>query len=127
MKVIYVAGPFRDKNGRESSWDVVENVRIAEHLAAEVWCMGAACICPHLNTANFGYMLEADDFLRGDFEIIRRCDALLMCPEWRDSQGAVAEHTLATSLGMQIFYSLDTLRAWLEKDHMKLAVPVEGC
>lgn len=49
MKLVYLAGPFRGP----TKWDVVQNIRRAESYALEIWKLGAACICPHLNTANF--------------------------------------------------------------------------
>jgi hypothetical protein len=54
MKLVYVAGPYRGKG----EWEVVQNIRRAETLALAVWKLGAACICPHKNTALFGGAAE---------------------------------------------------------------------
>lgn len=109
MKLGYVAGPFRGKN----HWDIAENIRRAEALALEVWRLGAACICPHSNTAHFQDAAPDHVWLDGDLEMLARCDFMLMTPDWRRSSGATAEHEFAAQRGIRIFYDLPTLDQWL--------------
>lgn len=33
------------------------------------------------------------------------CDSMLMLPDWQNSKGAVQEHRIAKSLGLEIYYS----------------------
>lgn len=54
-------------------------------------------------------MLHAD-WLRVDFEYVRRCDALLRLPG--ESVGADAEVSEALRIGVPVFYSIDDLIAW---------------
>ena len=109
MKLVYVAGPYRASR----EWQVVENIRRAEAIALEVWLMGAACICPHKNTALFGGSAPDETWLRGDLEIVRRCDALILAPGWELSKGTLVEIELAKQLKLPIFHALEELRAWL--------------
>jgi hypothetical protein len=109
MKLVYVAGPFR----AASAWDIEENIRRAERLALEVWRMGAACICPHTNTRFFQGAADDRVWLDGDLEILRRCDAMILTPDWRRSSGARAEVAEADKIGMPVFYGTDELREWL--------------
>ena len=109
MKVIYIAGPFRGP----SHWAIAENIRNAERLALEVWRMGAVAICPHANPAHFQDAAPDDVWLRGDLELLTRCDAVLMVPGWTRSQGATAEKRYAEGNGIPVFYDLDTLAEWL--------------
>ena len=109
MKVVYVAGPFRGPN----SWDIEQNIRRAEALSLEVWRAGAAALCPHTNTRFFQGAAEDSVWLDGDLELLRRCDAILMTPDWQRSSGARAEHDFAAKLEMPIFYDIDALGAWL--------------
>lgn len=111
MKVIYVAGPFRASN----SWAVEQNVRQAEALALEVWRLGAACICPHANTRFYQGAAPDACWLEGDLAILRRCDAVLMTPNWGCSIGARDEHWEATRYGIRVFYDLETLAQWLKE------------
>ncbi len=110
MKVIYVAGPYRDKRG---GWYVQLNIRAAEGVAMELWRMGAAAICPHLNTLHFDGPLSINTILQGDFEILSRCDALVALPGWERSLGTMAEIEVAASLDIPVFYWPDGIRDFL--------------
>ena len=111
MKLVYIAGPYRAEHESE----VVKNIRLAEELAIQVWRFGAVAICPHKNTALFGGLCPDETWLKGDLEIIRRCDALLMTPNWRRSEGARIERETAEALGLPIFVA--------EADHTGPSVP----
>ena len=110
MKVVYIAGPFRGP----SAWDIEENIRRAERLALEVWRMGAAGLCPHTNTRFFQNAAPDHVWLDGDLELLARCDAMVMTPDWERSSGARAEHDFAKARGIEVFYDADSLRTWLE-------------
>lgn len=84
MKVIYVAGPYRGDN----AWEIEQNIRRAESLSLEVWKAGFAAICPHANTRFFQGVLYDDVWLNGDIAILKKCDAILMTPDWQKSSGA---------------------------------------
>lgn len=102
IKVIYIAGPFRGK----SHYEIHQNICRAEALALEVWRAGHAAICPHLNTAHFHGAADDSVWLEGDLEIMKRCDAVLMTPDWKRSAGAAAEKQEAEKAGIPVFESL---------------------
>lgn len=106
MRVIYLAGPFRGAN----AWEIECNIRQAETLALEVWRLGIACICPHTNTRFFQGAAPDHVWLDGDLELVRRCDAILMTPDWERSQGARAERELAQQQGIPVYDSLAQLQ-----------------
>ena len=115
MKVVYLAGPLRGKNG----WQMELNIRRAESLSLEVWKLGAACICPHsMNRFFLGALGHMGDqaFLNGDFAIIEKCDAILFTSDWKKSTGARAEHKVAKRCGIVMLYDLDELEAWLVQE-----------
>jgi len=109
MKVIYIAGPYR----APSEWQVVQNIRRAEALALAVWQMGAACICPHKNTALLGGAADDSVWLEGDLELLRRCDAVLCMPDWQASAGARGEVDLARRMNMPVFETAGECELWL--------------
>lgn len=111
QKVVYVAGPFR----ASTSWGIEQNIRRAESLALEVWKLGAACICPHANTRFYQYELPDEVWLKGDLELLSRCDAVLMVPGWERSSGACAELDYAKRREMPFFYTIDEVKEWLLK------------
>jgi hypothetical protein len=108
MKLVYVAGPFRGPN----HWAIAQNIRRAEELSLEVWRIGCAAICPHLNTAHYQGVLPDDVWLHGDLEILERCDAMLVVPNWQNSKGTQGEIHHADTLGIPVFYSVGDLIAW---------------
>lgn len=111
MKVIYVAGRFRG----DTAWDIAENVRTAERLGLEVARLGAMPLIPHANTALFHGQLTCVFWLDGTLELLKRCDGVILCHNWRDSSGARAEVEEAYRLGIPVFDSLACLRAWMAK------------
>lgn len=109
MKLIYVAGPFRGPN----SWEIEQNIRRAESLALEVWRLGAAALCPHTNTRFFQGAADDKVWLEGDLEMLRRCDALILTPDWIKSSGARAEVAEANRLEIPVFHTLHELQFFL--------------
>lgn len=112
LKVVYIAGPFRGPN----AWEIEQNIRRAEALALEVWKIGAACLCPHTNTRFFQGAADDSVWLDGDLELLARCDAVLLTPDWERSSGARAEVEFAVKRGIRIFYDLRALSQWLDYD-----------
>lgn len=109
MKVVYVAGPFRG----QSHYAIHQNICRAEALALEVWRAGAACICPHLNTAHFQDAAPDQVWLDGDIELLKRCDALILTANWERSSGTRKEKEVAESLGLPVFFAIEELTTWL--------------
>src|SRR4051794_53627 len=101
MKLIYLAGPYR----APSLWALVQNIQRAEALALQVWREGAACICPHKNTALFDGAAPDEVWLQGDLEMLRRCDAVICTEDWRTSAGASAEVEVAKRIGIPVLES----------------------
>ena len=111
MKVIYIAGPYRNK----SEYEVGENIRIAAEYALEIWSWGGVALCPHKNTAFFGgaYNIPDETWLKGDLELLSRCDAVYAMRNWKKSEGAKAEIKFADERGIRVFYTADTMLDFL--------------
>lgn len=99
MKLAYVAGPYR----AASEWRVKQNIEAAERVAVMLWKLGFAVICPHKNTAFFGGILPDDVWLKGDLEIMRRCDLVVLVPGWETSAGARGEAEQAKRYGIPVY------------------------
>lgn len=108
MKLIYVAGPFRsiNPNGKSNSWGVQSNIMRA-----------MAALCPHANTMFFQDADGCADevWLEGDLEMLKRCDAVLMTPDWAKSSGARKEAAYAMELGIPVLYSIEEVKQWLSQ------------
>ena len=117
MRVVYLAGPFRGKD----HFEIHQNICRAEELSLQIWRAGAACLCPHLNTAHFQGAGPDDIWLNGDIEMLRRCDGVLMTPDWRRSMGATAEHEFAAQHRIPVFYSIEEVVEWLAEHRPPVA------
>ena len=100
MKIAFISGPYRAK----TEWGVLNNIRAAEKVALKYWKKGYVVICPHKNTALMGGVLPDEVWLKGDLEILRRCDVVVMMEGWKKSEGARAEHEEALIKFMEIIY-----------------------
>jgi len=114
-KVIYVAGAFRAKPDPNDQWQQTFNIRKAENAAWNVWAIGGVALCPHLNTRNFQGSLPDDIWLKGDMELLARCDAIFMVPGWEASTGATAERAFAVERGLVALDTQEDLRKYLEE------------
>jgi hypothetical protein len=104
VKLIYIAGRYRDPRGE---FYVLTNILEARRAALFVWLNGGAALCPHSNTAFFGGAFGIQDatWLEGDLEMLRRCDAVWALPGWEGSAGARGEVEEAGRVGVRVLYS----------------------
>ena len=113
--VVYIAGKYRDTHERL----VAKNVYVANSVAFQLWEMGYAGICPHTNTDRFqSPELSSTHILEGYLEIVKRCDCVVMLPNWNQSEGAKAEFELAIHLGLPVYHwpdHVDVLRSKIEE------------
>jgi len=114
MKVIYIAGRYRDKRGE---YYVRCNIREAERAALFVWMSGGAALCPHKNTAGLGgaYGIADNVWLEGDMELLKRCDAVWMLPGWESSEGAEREFSFAFNNNIPRLYDQHDVLLFLDK------------
>jgi len=100
MKIAYIAGPYRSNtiNG------VVQNIRKAERVAIKYWKKGYFAYCPHKNTSLLDGVLPDEVWLKGNLEMLSRCDVIIMVKGWRNSEGAKAELKFAVKKGLGVIY-----------------------
>jgi len=99
MKLAYISGAYRSKsiNG------IHDNIQKARQVSIEYWRKGYAVICPHTNTAFMDGACEDHVWIEGDLEMLRRCDVVIMLPDWEESEGARAEYEEAVKHEKIIF------------------------
>jgi len=100
MRVAYVSGPYRSKQGING---VYQHIQLAREVAVRLWRYGYAVLCPHLNSALMDGIVSDLSFLEADLEMLRRCDLVVMVPGWQHSEGACAEREEALRLGMPVW------------------------
>lgn len=116
-KLVYIAGKFRDEN----PYLVERNIRVAEEALSCLIDLGIAAICPHTNYRFFDKYSSDNFFINATLEMLRRCDAVYLCPGWTESRGAILEKGEAESLETPVFEDLEKLRRWFyyENDGQK--------
>lgn len=113
--LVYVAAPYRGLTG----WDVEQNIRRAEALAAEVAKLGAYPVTPHACTRGYFESFQPGEFwLRATLALLSRCDAAIFSDDWERSTGARGELDWCVANGLPYFDqpgvgSLMALRHWL--------------
>lgn len=119
IKVVYIAGPYRDNRGE---YHVRQNIRHAEAAAIHVWQNGGVALCPHKNTAGFGGVPGCTDktWLEGDLELLFRSDAMWAIEGWRNSAGAIAEVEFARQLNIPVLFCLNEVKGFLRKAHERI-------
>jgi hypothetical protein len=112
MKLIFIAGKYRNKNGEHH---VAENIRIAGEAALFVWQQGAAALCPHKNSSFFGGAEGTDDqlWMEGYIEMLKRCDAVWAIAGWQESEGARNEVKTAQEIGLPVLFTQSDVRRFL--------------
>jgi hypothetical protein len=103
--VIYLASPYRARD----EWGVWTNIVSAHIAAKQIWNKGHACVSPVSNTAFMGEMDDFDKWMRGDLEILSRCDAICLNFGWEKSEGCRMEYSKAVELSLAIYYGPDSV------------------
>lgn len=100
MKLAYVSGPYRAL----TEWGLASNIHRAESVGVLLLQMGYSVIIPHKNTAHMGGVIPDEQFLEMDLEQLRRCDVIVMLPNWITSSGAKRERDEANRVGIPVRY-----------------------
>ena len=111
MRTVYVAGPFR----ADSAWDIEFNIRSAEAIGLQVARLGGVPVVPHAMYRFYTGALPDQFWLDATLEVLRRCDAILLCPRWEKSFGSRGEKAEAERLGLPVFYAPLEMQNWLKE------------
>jgi len=121
--LVYIAGPL-------SKGPLEMNIRNAVSVGRTLLASDIDPVIPHLYCF-MEMMFPLQDYerwLKFDFELIKRCDALLRIPGLSD--GADREVSFAVDRGIPVFFDVETLLLW--KKHIdnsqvqELAIDVQG-
>ena len=112
MKIIYVAGPYSAGN----VIDVLKNIGRGQKVCAELFQRGFAPFCPWHDksfiTDNPEAVFNVEQFYEYSMEFLRRSDAVLLIPGWKDSKGTLSEIKTAESFGIPVFTNDQDLIEW---------------
>jgi len=124
MKLIFVSAPYTADGSRSG---IEDNIARAEAISISLINEGWSVITPPKNTAHYeryepllqgkGYKFWLEFYI----EILRRCDAIIMCSGWKDSTGCKGEYKYAMENGITIFFEEDGIPS---PENSNLAEPI---
>jgi nucleoside 2-deoxyribosyltransferase len=101
---VYVAGPYRSA----SKEGIDLNIQAARHVGLLCCRKGWAAVIPHANYATLDHCAPdlGDQFwLDATLELLKRCDAVVLCPGWERSSGTRDEITEAQMRGIPVYHA----------------------
>ena len=101
MKQVYIAGPIADKDPRV----VDDNINRAVEFAGQFLDLGWSVIVPHSMYSPLRGSKSRRVFLESDFEMVRRADAIFLCPGWENSAGTLEEIEVAEQSNTEILHA----------------------
>ena len=113
MKLIYICGPIRNDDANVQRRNITKGIEAAK----AIWQAGAAAFCPHMCAYFWNDDAPANEqtnYIEGDLEMIKRCDAVLALPGWVSSVGASAEVCCARGNSIAILDSLEEAVRWVK-------------
>jgi hypothetical protein len=100
LKLAVIAGPYNAPTDHE----IYDNIQKARKVAEKYIKLGYAVICPHLNTAFMGGLVDEAVFYMMCQEFVLRADTIIMITGWSGSKGSIEELGLAVGEGKEIIY-----------------------
>lgn len=109
LKIVYIAGPYGDKDGYLA---IDRNIAQAREAAAWLAARGIGFICPHLNSAHFEAIVPVQGvefWYAMDLRLMEVADAILLLSGWEKSTGTRREiaHFTELAKGPQFFWDED--------------------
>lgn len=112
--LVYIAGPY---SGRDY-FDIDSHINTAAEMAARLARAGIPYFCPHLNSAHFEVItpdVPPEFWYEMDLIVLRRCQALILLPEYYTSHGSNRELEEAERLHIPAFFTFKDLKKWVDK------------
>lgn len=100
-KIIYISGAYSSRWG---VLGVLVNIWRARRVAKRIWEAGDYAICPHMNTALFPE--DGIPYIKGDCEMVKRCDAIYLMRGFQKSPGAMIEYGAALITKKEIIFEV---------------------
>lgn len=119
--LVYIAGPYRAATPFERE----ENIFAARRYGAMLAKQGFFPVIPHANTANFDGIQPDTFWLDGTLELMFRCDAVYMMPNWRNSTGATEERRQAQEAHIPVCETMSELAEVLRERDQAIALAEE--
>ena len=119
IQTLYVAGAITPYDSEHPVLGFLSNLRRGQRMGKDLLLKGFAPFCPFLD---FLYFLQLEDGENITVKQIKdlsmvwleKCDAVLVLPRYRKSEGTKAEIARAKELSIPVFYSVEDLEDYDE-------------
>ena len=101
MLKVYLVGPLI---GDGSEHSIRVNREQARSAAEELWKLGFAVFCPHLNTAGMVGLMKEEQFIKGDLCWLSDADLVVTLPLHSKSKGSAEELAFAKKYDIPIIH-----------------------
>lgn len=115
IPLVYIAGPYR----AEHPYQIQQNINNAWNTGVEICKLGYYPVVPHLSTMHMEGLGTPEFFIEATLEVMRRCDAVLVCPNFEKSKGTLGEIKEANKLGIPVFYTILGLQEYFLKKELE--------
>lgn len=110
MKKVYVAGAMSADNILE----MLENIHDGVKIGGEILSKGFAPFVPHLDVffkiqGGKDLQIPMEYFYGYTMEFLKACDVVLVCPNWQNSKGTLAEINMAKELNIPVYFDIDEM------------------
>ena len=108
MKRVYVAGAMQADN----ILTMLENISVGVKYGAILLEKGFAPFVPHLDIAfklqqGSDYHVPMQNYYGYTMEWLKASECVVVCPNWQNSKGTIAEIETAKELNIPVYFSLD--------------------
>jgi len=111
MKLLYIAGKL---NG--DACEYIRNMNTMVNYAERVRQLGCAVTVPCNDFIQGAIIGEYnyDDYFDNNVELMKRCDAIALCPNWMGSKGVTREIEIAQDLKIPVLFDFVEVRRFID-------------
>lgn len=117
---IYVAGAITPYPSEHPVIGFLQNITRGQRMSKDLLLKGYTPFCPFLDFMYFMQLREGENITENQIKKLSMdwlevCDAILVLPRYRKSEGTKAEIARAKELNIPIFYSVEDLEDYDEE------------
>ena len=119
IATVYVAGAIHPYPSENPVLGFLSNIRRGQRMAKDLLLQGYSPFCPFLDFMYFLHLRDGENITVKQIKDLsmvwlEKCDAVLVLPRYRKSEGTKAEIARAKELSIPVFYSVEDLEDYNE-------------
>ena len=119
VNTVYIAGAIHPYKSEDPITGFLGNLRRGQRMGKDLLIKGYSPFCPFLDFIYFLHLGDGENITVRQIKDLsmvwlEKCDAVLVLPKYRKSEGTRAEIARAKELGIPIFYNVEDLEDYDE-------------